>query len=354
MEKILLISNYAHHYRLKNYNYFSEQFKKCGYEFVLLTEGMDKVDFSINYPIIVEKQNITKYIQVIEETKPSAVIIFLHLKDIVNYPVSIYCKLKSIPSIFWNKGINIKTPNNFIKNQFYYFLHNIADAIVLYTPNEIKDIRPRNHSKVFFGYNTLSFEGLDKDKVPDLAYVKNKYGIKEDNIVLFAATIKEDKKLDALLKEPCLDKSIAVVIAGKGINEEQLTLINSYSNYYYIGTIPYDDYEMNALFKACKFFTTPGDLGLALNQALFWGKPVVALDVPHSVEIYYLVNDYNGYLAKNMKDFWSFIQDLNQDSDRYMQFSANCFESFDNKAHISNMYNGFESAVKFATKRDTK
>lgn len=351
MNKILLISNFAHHYRLKNYNYFSEQFKKNGDEFILLTEGMNKVDFDINYPVLVEKQNIKKYIEIIDREKPSAVIIFLHLKDIVNYPISIYCKLKGIPTVFWNKGINIKTPNNFIKNKFYYFLHNIADAIVLYTPNELKDIRPRNRGKVFFGYNTLSFEGLDLNKVQGLDYVKNKYGINEDNIVLFAATIKEDKLLDVLLNQPCSNKSIAVVIAGKGISEKQLKIIDSLDNYYYIGTIPYDDYEMNALFKAAKFFTTPGDLGLALNQALFWGKPTVALDVPHSVEAFYLVHNSNGYLAKNMTDFWNFVNDMNNDAIKYSIFSKNCFETFESKAHISNMYKGFELAVEFAQKK---
>jgi hypothetical protein len=345
MKKVILVSNYAHHYRLKIYNYFYKEFQRKGFEFMLLTEGADQVDFDIDYKVIVEKQNIRKYKQVIDEEKPDAVIIFLHLKDIVNYPISLYCKLRGIPAIFWNKGINIKTPNNFLKNQFYYFLHTISDAIVLYTPREINHIQPKNHGKVSIGYNTLSFEGLNRDKVQGLEYVKQKYGIKQDQILLFSATIKSDKKLDELLVTPCKDQNMAVVIAGKGISEAQLKRISSLDNYYYIGKVPYDDYEMNALFRAAKYFTTPGDLGLALNQALYWGKPTVALDVPHSVEAYYLVPGYNGYLAKDMNDFWLFIDRLNKDDQEYIRYSNNCLETYQSKANISKMFEGFAIAV---------
>jgi hypothetical protein len=49
---------------------------------MLLTEGMDNVDFDINYPVIVEKQKHKKIYRDTDREKPSAVIIFLHLKDV--------------------------------------------------------------------------------------------------------------------------------------------------------------------------------------------------------------------------------------------------------------------------------
>lgn len=354
MKKVILISSYTFHYRLKVYNYFSKRFQELGYEFLLLTDGKDEIDSPLNFRSIVEKQNIFSYKNHIDREKPDVVITFLTLKDLVNFPVSVYCKLKKIPLVAWTKSIDIKTPNHLIKNFLYYQLHNLSDALVLYTPNEIKFVQKKNQHKVFFGYNTLSFKDFEKKNVPGLDYVKEKYAIKQDIIVLFAATIKPDKNLDALLDTPCENQNIAVVVAGRGINQEQIEKIKSLKNYYYIGQVPFDDYEMNALFKAASFFTTPGDLGLALNQALFWSKPVVALEGPHSVEVYYLQSGYNGYLAKDMNDFWDFINKMLSDNDAYDRLTENCRITFDTKADISNMFQGFMDAINFASSNAQK
>jgi len=348
MKKIILISSYTFHYRLNVYNYFSKRFNELGYEFILLTDGKDHIDSELNFRTIIEEPSFFNYKKHIDLEKPDTVITFLTLKDTVNFPISIYCKLKKIPLVAWTKSIDIKVPNHPIKNFLYYQLHNLSDALVLYTPNEIKYVRKKNHHKVFFGYNTLSFKGFEKENVPGLDYVKEKYAIQQDIIVLFAATIKPDKNLDALLDNPCENQNIAVLVAGRGINEQQVDKINALQNYYYIGQVPYDDYEMNALFKAASFFTTPGDLGLALNQSLFWSKPVVALDGPHSVEVYYLQSGYNGYLAKDMSDFWRFINETINDDLAYQKLTDNCRITFETKADISNMFKGFLDAINYA------
>ncbi len=354
MKKVILISSYAFHYRLKVYNYFSRRFQELGYEFILLTDGKDEIESPLHFRAIVEKQSIINYKKHIDRENPYAVITFLTLKDIVNFPISIYCKVKNIPLVAWTKSIDIKTPNHLLKNFLYYQLHNLSDALVLYTPNEIKYVQKKNHHKVFFGYNTLSFKEFEKENVPGIDYVQDKYYIKQDQIVLFAATIKPDKNLDALLDTPCENQNIAIVVAGRGINQQQLKKIEALENYYYIGQVPFDDYEMNALFKAASFFTTPNDLGLALNQALFWSKPIVALEGPHSVEVYYLQSGYNGYLAKDMNDFWEFINRMLADSDAYGKLTENCRITFDTKADISNMFQGFIDAINHASSRTQK
>lgn len=351
MKKVILISSYAFHYRLKVYNYFSKIFHKQGWEFVLLSEGTDAIDAELSFRVIVERQNVLTYKQHIDREQPDAVITFLTLKDLINFPVAVYCKIKKIPLVVWTKSIDIKSPNHLVKNFLYYQLHNMSDAMVLYTPTEIKYVQKKNHHKVFFGYNTLAFDGFEKDIVPGLDYVKAKYSIRQDKILLFAATIKPDKNLNALLDHPCKNQQVAVVIAGRGINETQLQKINSLSNYYYVGQVPYDDYEMNALFKASRFFTTPNDLGLALNQAFFWSKPVVALEGSHSVEVYYLQSGHNGYLAKDMNDFWNFINRMLADNQAYQTLTENCRKTYETKADISNMFRGFMDAIEFATSK---
>ncbi len=39
-----------------------------------------------------------------------------------------------------------------------------------------------------------------------------------------------------------------------------------------------------------------------MNEAAFWGLPVVLLDGFHAPEIYYMKSGINGYLAKDEND----------------------------------------------------
>ena len=114
MKKILLISNYVFHYRISNYNYFYDEFYKLGYEFVVLACDAQNVNFSIKFPLLVEKFNIIKYKKLIDRINPAVIINFLHLKNLIFFPVVYYCKLKKIPVIYWNFGINTNTPNAII------------------------------------------------------------------------------------------------------------------------------------------------------------------------------------------------------------------------------------------------
>lgn len=345
MKKIVLVSNKVFHYRQKVYNYLFERFMSYGYEFVVMSYAFDDVDFETKFGKIEIKNNPIDAIRALRTVDPDYVIVFLHLKDILNLPLSLYCKFSKTPHVFWNKGINIKTPNSRWKNLLYRFFHNIADAIVLYTPNEKKYIKERNWGKLNYAYNTLSFEGLDVTHVPSEEATRKHYEISEKYILLFAATIKPDKKLDELLIHPCRNRDIAVVIAGRGATAEQIREIKKNNNYYYLGEIPFDDYHMNALFRACTLFTIPGDLGLALNQAFYWGKPVVALDTEHSVEAFYLKNLINGYLASNMDDYWSFVDSILEDEKMYREYSKNARDTFVNECHVENMFKGFLGAI---------
>ena len=77
MKKILLVSNYVFHYRIKNYNFFYDEFKKLGYEFTVLAEDAQKVDFEIKFSITTKKFNSYAYIKFIRNLKPSLLIFFI-------------------------------------------------------------------------------------------------------------------------------------------------------------------------------------------------------------------------------------------------------------------------------------
>ena len=116
MEKILLISNDVLHYREKIYNYFFDKFRERGYDFQVLSNRFQNVNYDLKFVHYEIPFSAKQYIAKIKEIKPQYVILFLHLKDKVMLPIIGYCKVNRIPVIYWNHGINIKTPNDKVKN----------------------------------------------------------------------------------------------------------------------------------------------------------------------------------------------------------------------------------------------
>lgn len=357
MKKVLLISNYVFHYRLNIYNYFYDEFKEIGYEYFVLANKSQNVDFEIKFPLFIKKPLPWIYFRMINRINPSVIIVFLHLKDPILYFLTLYSKLKGIPMIYWSLGVNTATPNSLYKNILYHYFHNTSDAIILYTPNEKKYIKAKNYHKLFIANNTLNFQGVDRSKVGPKNYILEKYKVKEEFVVLFSGRITKNKKLDLLLEIFRDNNDIAIIIIGGGITPEQDKIIKNTKNYYYLGAI-YNKSEMSKIFNGTDVFCIPGNLGLALNEALFWGKPVVTIkNVPNKIntpEIWYLEDGVNGFLASDIHDLQSKIHLLMKDKKLYQSMSDNARNTADNKGHISRMFQGFMEAVNFVEKNDKK
>lgn len=237
-----------------------------------------------------------QYIAKIKEIKPQYVILFLHLKDKVMLPIIGYCKVNRIPVIYWNHGINIKTPNDKVKNAIFHFIHNQCDALITYTPDMRKYFSEKNQKKLFVAYNTLNFTDIDKETVPDKEITKKKYGISENKVILYISRMMPYKRVDLLMDAFADLEDIAVVMVGPGFSKEQQKKVDSHQNLYYLGEKYGSD--VNEVYKMGDVFSTPGHIGLAMNEALFWGLPVVLLEGTHAPEIYYMKNGTTGYADK--------------------------------------------------------
>ena len=143
MKKVLLISNKVFHYRVSNYNYFTRRFREEGWEFVVRA---NEIQQNNPYPLEFDFREMPfsfwDYRREILRLKPDVVIVFLHLKNLIIWPLIHWLKLKGIPVIYWNKGINLEVKNPRLRNLPFYYIHNLCDAIQLYSRNEITDIKP--------------------------------------------------------------------------------------------------------------------------------------------------------------------------------------------------------------------
>ena len=55
--------------------------------------------------------------------------------------------------------------------------------------------------------------------------------------------------------------------------------------------------QISEVFKASDVFVMPGHVGLAANQAFYWGLPLITEEGHHPPEIQYLKDGANGFIV---------------------------------------------------------
>lgn len=302
LKKVLLISNRVMHYRVSVYNYFAENFPKEGWEFSLLANEIQHSNsYKLNFPCEIIPFSLSGYIKTISRLKPDAVILFLHLKDKLIWPLALWLKIKGIPIIYWTKGANLDDANNRFRHLFFRIMHTISDRLLLYSANEISFIDEFNRHKVFIANNAINhhdYPVIDESKED----IKNEFRITHEKLVLFVGRmgIDGDRKKSAHLIEIARRtkrKNIGFIFVGSGMPDKLIQSLNA-SNTYYLGEIQDpENIQISKLFKAADVFCIPGHVGLGLNQAFYWGLPIVTEEGLQPPEIHYLKDSENGFLV---------------------------------------------------------
>ena len=356
MKKILLISNKVYHYRVSIYNYFNTVFNKHGYELIVLTNHIQKDNpHNIQFKLIVKPFHFFDYRKIILDIKPDVVIYFLHLKDLILWPLILWLKFKRIKIIYWGHGIYLEDTRNSLKRSLFHFLHSMSDALILYSENEKKYVSNQYWHKTFIANNTLNFDDIPtiNDSKND---IKGKYKIPFKRIVLFVARITPEKRIDDLLDAAQLfNEGTGVVVVGGGLNLQQEQKIQKSHNIFYLGEL-YDKLKINQVFKMADVFCIPGAIGLGINQAFYWGLPVVTEDLHHAPEKIYLKNNINGFIFKqgNIQMLAEKINYILISPSLYDAFSARAKEEIMRNGNIDTMCNGFISAIGFLENRKDK
>lgn len=349
MKKVLLISNKVFHYRVSNYNYFARRFREEGWEFSVRANEIQKNN---PYPPEFDFQKIpfsfSAYRKEIERLKPDVVIVFLHLKDLVIWPLLHWLKFKGIPLVYWNKGINLEVRNPRLRNLPFYYIHSLCDGIVLYSKNEIKDIKPRNQHKVWVASNTINFTDFPEISETS-AEIKREFGIPFEKVVLFVGRMRTVKKVEHLIEafNQINEPGCGCVIVGDQMDYDLKSLIRG-DNIRYLGEI-FDPQNIQAskLFKMSDVFVIPGDVGLGMNQAFYWGLPVVTEDGLQPPEIHYLKNGRSGFIVaeNDVEALREKTLLLLKDNALRAEFSRNAREDIMRDATIENMFRGFLDCV---------
>ncbi len=356
MKKVLLVSNRVMHYRVSVYNAFTRRFRERGWELLVRADELQRenphppeFDFQVMPP------RFAAYRREIEAIRPDAVILFLHLKDRLIWPLAHWLKLKGIPVIFWTKGLNLDAPGSLSNRLLYPYMHRLFDRLILYSAGEMGHIAPRLRHKVFVANNTINFDDFPAVTESPEA-IKRQMGIPFRKVVLSVGRMGVAggrKKIDHLIEvfRQVQDPDLGLVIVGSGVDREALDR-SRLPNVIYLGEV-HDpaQREISRIFRMADVFSIPGHVGLGLNQAFFWGLPVVTEEGGQPPEIHYLTPGRNGFIvpANDLQALKDRILHLLENDQVRREFSRNAREDILRLASVDRMFKGFHDCLESLT-----
>jgi len=348
-KRVLLISNKMFHYRVANYNYFAQRLREEGWEFIVRASEIEASNrIPVEFDFRAQPFQFLSYAREIERLKPDVVILFMRLKELMIWPLMHWLKVRRIPFVYWNKGINLEVANPWLRNYFFYYIHGLSDAIILYSKHEIQHIRPKDRWKVTVANNTVNFLSYP-EITASKQELKRELRIPFAKVVLFVGRMRRVKKVEHLIKvfNELRDPDVGCVLVGDPMEYDLKSLIKS-PNILSLGEV-HDptNLKISKLFKLADVFCIPGDVGLGLNQAFYWGLPVVTEEGFQPPEIHNLVNGRNGFIVPedDVEALKERLLRLIQDDGLREQFSRQAREDIVRDASIETMFQGFRDCL---------
>jgi len=348
MKKIVLFDQDLQHYRKNIYRAFAKEFVKKGYiitvyfDQALGGQVQDSLFNAIRY-------DFASFRKAIYREHPDIIIQFVWLRYKFVLPFMAWAKMKGCRIIVWSHGINLQNQNQKLKNMLYYVRQLLADALIIYTPEQKRFIKA-SKKKLFIANNTLAFCSFPII-ADDKARLKMRHKLGEKKVILSVARFDTNNRKVAHLVElsKMLDNNYHVLLIGPGISDDRAEEIADLPNIEYKGPL-FEERQVCEYYKLADVFVMPGAIGLAINQAQYFGTPVIAEDVEHGPEAYYLKHGYNGFLydKDDVEDLRRKVLDV-LDDEKYPGFSKNAKATSRDLGSFDRMLNGFLEAIRYVT-----
>jgi glycosyltransferase involved in cell wall biosynthesis len=100
----------------------------------------------------------------------------------------------------------------------------------------------------------------------------------------------------------------------------------------------------------------PGHVGLGLNQAFYWGLPVVTQEDEHPPVVFYLKSGRNGFIVprNDLNEMKARLLGLLDDDSLRAEFSRHAREDILREASIEGMFLGFKNSVDYMAGKAAK
>ena len=353
-KRVLLISNTVMHYRVSVYNYFHRRFAEHDWEWIVLTSRLQPQNrLAPHFQLEEIPFDFGAYRRRIRELKPDVVILFLHLKDRILWPLIHWLKWTGIPFASWTKTRNLDDPHNRIKNTCFDYVHRMSDGLILYSGDLDRFLSKRDKKKAFVANNTINHEDFPA-VTESREEIKRSLNIPFKKVVLFVGRMEVDggrKRVDHLIEifRDMTGQEVGLVIVGSGLSPAWQARINPLTTRYLGEVHDPENRQIARIFSMADLCAIPGHVGLGLNQAFFYALPVVTMAGSQPPEIAYLRPGRNGYIvpANDVQQLRQRIFELLADDALRARFAAAAKDVFHQEASVEGMFQGFQRCVEF-------
>lgn len=347
MINIILFDQDTLFYRQSIYYYFRKKFKDNGYNLTVVYDiKLNNIRDTSGLFIGID-YSYRSFRKIIKNYNCKIIIQFVWLRYKFIIPFMLINRMKGIKTIVWSHGINLQRKKQIFKNRLYYIRQMLANALIIYNIEQIKYIKV-SREKVFVANNTLNFYDF-----PNIKYtkeeLKEKYGFVSQKILITISRMNtNNRKVEHLIElAKIMDPTFTIIIIGPGISEKQVQEISKNIKIRYLGII-YDQKIICEYYKMADLFVMPGAIGLSINQAFYFGVPVVVEENNESPEVTYLKNGENGfyYEKDNIDDLYYKIKFI-LNSSNYNAFSMCAKNTIMKEASVEKMFLGFIKSVRY-------
>jgi glycosyltransferase involved in cell wall biosynthesis len=355
IKRVLLIhAGKIPHYRIPIYSFLAEYLKSDGFDFLVLSDGIQadnphKIDFQCAETPL-STLSIARFVN---ERKIDIIIDFMGLRNLYLFPTYLFAKgIMRKKIIYWGQGCDLLDPKAPIKNLAYAIEQASSDAIILYAEHLRKYIPTRLHKKIFVANNTLCIDYQGLPASVSKQSVLRQYGITTSKNIICMGRMQKRKRIDVLVQALTLMNRSDVGLILVGPDTEGILDDIKGNNIYKLGPI-YGDQKFHLL-SASDIYCLPGAVGLSIIDAFHCGLPFVTEIGDESAEIMYLKDGVNGFAVQrgNIQDMAAKLTLLLDNDELRNNFSAAARKELEENGSIEMMYKGFRDALIYVTSRN--
>jgi glycosyltransferase involved in cell wall biosynthesis len=314
------------------------------------------------FPVKTSEFNIAGYrivwwtgiLKKIRTLKPDGIVILFSPGNISLWLVQIFCYISKIKVGIWSCGFTRMEVTG-IRRKFRGFLLNYflfhAKFHICYGTNYKNSLLEMgiDSSKIFVAQNTLNVEDILKIEISD----RNKKNSPTVSFLFVGALIRE-KNLDkairafARLVRDGFDLILNIVGQGSIIKDLQTIVLEEGMESKIFITGPKYGNELTSYFLNADIFIMPGTGGLAVNEAMAYGLPVLST-IGDGTVTDLLVEGENGYYLNekaSVDDIYSKCRfAMTRERALLQKMGQRSREIIIEKATLQNMVSGFKSAI---------
>jgi glycosyltransferase involved in cell wall biosynthesis len=254
---------------------------------------------------------------------------------------------------FWTKTRNLDAAGSRLRGWMFDYMMRLHDGLILYSGDLLKNVPPSMRHKAFPANNTINFDDFPP-VMESKSEIKCQLNIPFEKVVLFAGRMDVSggrKRVDRLIEifRNVGGRQVGLVIVGSGMKEEWKARMNPATTLYLGEVHDPQNVKISRIFKMADVFAIPGHVGLGLNQAFYFGLPVVTEEGNHPPEIAYLKPGRNGFMApeNDLLALRARIFELVDNDALRAEFSRNARHDILTEASTEVMFQGFLNCVQF-------